>query len=413
VVKNDKVQIEYPEVGAKPRLSKDLEIHLFDAKSYLVIEKKLNIRILVNNITKELIDLIDGEKSLKEIANVLQKGNEKSDTEAVRKIVNDLANVGIVVSDRALKPKVKAEYLIMSTPFIKAKHTKHIINLFSVLFLPKVFWSTLVVMVIILSSVFLRHLTWNQIYEDIQPDLILFLAGAFFCSLILHELGHITACNLFGATHGDIGFGFYLFVPVFYADVSDAWKLTTGKRIIIDLAGVYMELLFSLVLATIGTLTNSLTPMLVGFLIIINTVKNLNPFLRFDAYWVIADLFNIPNLRSVSNSKLLTLMKWVTGKSSKPIFSSRDYLLAIYAGISLSLVAMFIVAIVFYSPTSIIYFPKNICGVFYQIWNDFDSINFSWIKLQTVKLLMPLSFYVLLLSLVLRSKFLFKRVFTY
>jgi putative peptide zinc metalloprotease protein len=54
---------------------------------------------------------------------------------------------------------------------------------------------------------------------------------------------------------GSIGFGFYLLIPVFYADVSNAWSLSPGKRIIINIAGMYFQLLLSCLLVLIYFIT--------------------------------------------------------------------------------------------------------------------------------------------------------------
>ena len=69
----------------------------------------------------------------------------------------------------------------------------------------------------------------------------------FFClsflSVTFHEFGHVTATEYFGAKQDGIGGGFYLFSPVYFADVTDIWKLKPNQRIIVNLAGIYFELL--------------------------------------------------------------------------------------------------------------------------------------------------------------------------
>ena len=62
----------------------------------------------------------------------------------------------------------------------------------------------------------------------------------FIFSSLIHELGHASACHYFQIPHGNIGFGLYLNIPVFYTDVSQAWKLTRRERFLINI-GVFSD----------------------------------------------------------------------------------------------------------------------------------------------------------------------------
>ena len=67
--------------------------------------------------------------------------------------------------------------------------------------------------------------------------LFTFILGSSF----FHELGHASACKYFGIQHGGIGFGLYLNFPVLYTDVTEVWKLKRGQRCVVNLAGVYFQ----------------------------------------------------------------------------------------------------------------------------------------------------------------------------
>jgi putative peptide zinc metalloprotease protein len=77
---------------------------------------------------------------------------------------------------------------------------------------------------------------------DFSLKFLLCLLVLYGCS-ILHEFGHAAAGKRFGATPGDIGFGFYFIAPVFFSDLSDVWKLPPKERIIVNLGGIYFELI--------------------------------------------------------------------------------------------------------------------------------------------------------------------------
>lgn len=118
------------------------------------------------------------------------------------------------------------------------------------------------------------------------------------CSSFFHELGHASACKHFGVKHGGIGFGLYLNFPVLYTEVSEVWKLGRKQRCVVNLAGVYFQcyVLLGLLIAFFITGNDVVRYMLLtlnlGFLM------TLNPFFKFDGYWLASDLLGVPNLRA-------------------------------------------------------------------------------------------------------------------
>ena len=57
--------------------------------------------------------------------------------------------------------------------------------------------------------------------------------GLFVLSLLVHELGHASACARYGANPRDVGFTIYLIYPAFYSDVTSAWQLKRWQRVIV------------------------------------------------------------------------------------------------------------------------------------------------------------------------------------
>lgn len=125
--------------------------------------------------------------------------------------------------------------------------------------------------------------------------LLFMLASSFF-----HELGHASACKRFGIKHGGIGFGLYLNFPVLYTDVTEVWKLDRSKRCVVNIAGVYFQLMCIIPIIVCFMLTDS--DVLRYMIIIMNFgfVMTLNPFFKFDGYWMASDILGVPNLRQRS-----------------------------------------------------------------------------------------------------------------
>ncbi|MGE0468788.1 MAG: HlyD family efflux transporter periplasmic adaptor subunit [Nitrospira sp.] len=128
--------------------------------------------------------------------------------------------------------------------------------------------------------------------------------GVVLCSVkVVHELGHAYTATRFGCRVPTIGVAFMVLMPVLYSDVSDSYRLSSKrKRLGIAAAGVIAEL----GLATIATLLWAFLPDGVlrsaAFIVattswIMSLTVNLNPLMRFDGYYLLADGLGIPNLQ--------------------------------------------------------------------------------------------------------------------
>ena len=161
----------------------------------------------------------------------------------------------------------------------------------------------------------------NKVNVYLVVGLLAFMLGSSF----FHELGHASACKYFGVRHGGIGFGLYLNFPVLYTDVTEVWKLDRKQRCVVNLAGVYFQSYWLIILLLAFFLTGN---DIVRYLILIMNlgfVMTLNPFFKFDGYWIASDLLGVPNLRQRS----LELIGYVWKKMRKIPEGKRPYLLQI------------------------------------------------------------------------------------
>lgn len=118
-----------------------------------------------------------------------------------------------------------------------------------------------------------------------------------------HEAGHAVAAKRQGVRVGRAGIILFLFAPLAFVDVTDAWRLTKRwPRVQIALAGIYVELGLAGVAAWIwwwseagfGRHVAAQLVMLAGPATLL---VNANPFLRLDGYYILGDVLDIPNLR--------------------------------------------------------------------------------------------------------------------
>lgn len=204
----------------------------------------------------------------------------------------------------------------------------------------------------------------NQVNIYMVAGLIVFmLLSSFF-----HELGHASACKYFGVRHGGIGFGLYLNFPVLYTDVTEVWKLNRIQRCVVNMAGVYFQcyLLIGLLVAFLFTGNEILRYLIL--IINLGFLMTLNPFFKFDGYWIASDLLGVPNLRDRSKE---LLGYWYKRMRKLPI-TQEPYLLKIRPAAKYGLLIYSIVVNLFMG----FYFFYLIPSFLYRFVSTFpDAIN--------------------------------------
>lgn len=120
----------------------------------------------------------------------------------------------------------------------------------------------------------------------------------------LHEFGHAMTCRRFGGEVHEMGVCFMLFTPCGYVDASDAWMMRHRRhKLFVTIAGVFTELIIASIAAHFWlVLPDGLARSLAFNAMIVASVNtiifNINPLMRFDGYYVLCDLLEIPNLRT-------------------------------------------------------------------------------------------------------------------
>ncbi|HEX3128418.1 MAG TPA: M50 family metallopeptidase [Thermoanaerobaculia bacterium] len=120
--------------------------------------------------------------------------------------------------------------------------------------------------------------------------------GLFLISVLFHEFGHASACIRFGARPSEIGATLYLIFPAFYSDVTAAWELRRWQRVIVDFAGVYFQAVIGVVYLALYQVYRWESLWLAWIMIVSSSLFVLNPILKFDGYWVVADALGVTNL---------------------------------------------------------------------------------------------------------------------
>lgn len=158
-----------------------------------------------------------------------------------------------------------------------------------------------------LIGVYLASRQWETFQATFLDLLSLEGAVYYGLSLIfvktLHELGHAYTATRYGVRVNTMGVAFMVMMPLLFTDVTDAWRLKKRReKLAIDAAGMTVELM----LAGFATFLWAFLPdghlRSIAFIVattswMMSLFVNLNPFMRFDGYYILGDAWGIPNLQ--------------------------------------------------------------------------------------------------------------------
>ncbi|MCP4713434.1 MAG: hypothetical protein GY869_32795 [Planctomycetes bacterium] len=293
--------------------------------------------------------MMDGKNTIEDVLQVLAQRfpSEQFDSQAVMSFIimlrgaNLLQVVGEAGTEFLLKrkemqkvgllKKIRREYLFLRIPILDPDKIlnwmKH--NWGGIIFSRAMMYLTILMMLGALALLIANIdklgdrkplLNWiNLLY--VGPMLLLVKA--------IHEFGHGLTSKHYDCEVHEMGILFLVFMPMAYCDVSDAWMISQKhKRMWITGAGIVVEVVMAALATYIWAFTEgktvinqfALNMMLIGT---INTLMfNGNPLLRYDGYYFLMDLMELPNLKQKGSNYLWYLLqKYVLGVESanKPI----------------------------------------------------------------------------------------------
>ena len=150
----------------------------------------------------------------------------------------------------------------------------------------------------------------------IDPGNWLLLMLTFVIIKFIHEMGHAFSCRRFGGEVHEVGVMLLVLMPTPYVDASSAWAFVNKwKRVFVGAGGMIFELFVAALCAFIwkftsdATLLNQLAYNAMLIASFSTIVFNANPLLRYDGYYILSDLLEIPNLQNKSREYSMGLVK--------------------------------------------------------------------------------------------------------
>ena len=156
----------------------------------------------------------------------------------------------------------------------------------------------------------------SALNQDIlSPSNLLLMMLMFIIIKLVHEFAHAFAVKMWGGEVHEMGITLLVLAPVPYVDASATWAFHDKyKRVLVGAVGIMVELfiaslaLFVWLAVEPGLLRNAaLDALLIGS--VSTLLFNANPLLRFDGYYILQDLVEIPNLYTRSGRYYLYLIQ--------------------------------------------------------------------------------------------------------
>lgn len=155
-------------------------------------------------------------------------------------------------------------------------------------------------------------LNWEALSQDVTVRVLalenLVLIGCIYPFLkLIHEFAHAYAVKRWGGEVHDMGLMFLVFVPVPYVDASSATGFEDKKqRMLVGAAGLLAEVFLAALAFWVWTWASHGGVRAVAYNVMIiagvsTLVFNGNPLLRFDAYYILSDFLEMPNLALRAN----------------------------------------------------------------------------------------------------------------
>lgn len=312
--------------------------HRYQGRSYWVVKDPVGLRYFrFQEEEYAILQMLDGTVSLDEVKRRFEAEfpPQKINVEELHRFVGMLHRSNLVVADvpgqglqlKKRRDETRRKELLGAVSNILAIRFKGVDpERFLNWLYPKVRWLLsrrfVIASLLFALSALLLVLVQFDVFRSKLPAFHEFfnLKNALWFAVVLavtkvfHELGHALSCKHFGGECHEIGVLILVLTPCLYCNVSDSWLLPNKwHRAAIGAAGMWVEVVIAAVCTYIWWFTE---PGLLNFLCLstmfvcsVSTIIfNGNPLLRYDGYYILSDLVEIPNLRQKSTKVVSHLL---------------------------------------------------------------------------------------------------------
>jgi putative peptide zinc metalloprotease protein len=379
---------------AKDRLSN--RAHRFSPAVYAVL-MRMDGRNTVDDVWRQAVDLFGEEApSQDQIIQLLSQLYTLDLIQVDRAVdINELADRG----ERSRRQQTLQRYqnpLFFRLPLFDPQRFLDVtLHLVRPLFSPigAIVWLAIVAWFGVEVALNFESLTTGLTDRVLATDNLVLLLFVFPVLKIMHELGHAYATKIAGGEVHEIGIMFLVFMPAPYVDASDSVAFPRKQdRILVAAAGMMVELVIAAAAMAVWLAVEPGFVRAVAFNIMViasasTLIFNGNPLLRFDGYYILCDLVEIPNLASRATRYWAYLVqKYLFGSMTpNPVSASGEalwFLLFAPASLVYRLTVLFGIA-------AFVGTQFFVVGLALAMWTVFLSLVWPVIKMARFVLLSP------------------------
>lgn len=316
----------YRVASLRPRVRSHLEIHRHHYRDELwyVLQDHASGRFQrFTPAAYQIIGLMDGERTVQEIWDTIR---EHPDTEAptqeeVVRLLSQLHAVDALQTDvipntsellkrYEARKRTRLKASLRSPLFVRFPllDPERFLSRTQRLVRPLFGWPGMVLWLVIVSAgVFQAVLHWPELTENVTdrilaPANLVILWLTFPFLKVFHELGHAFAVKVRGGEVHEMGIMLLVFTPIPYVDASAASAFREKReRVLVGVAGMAAEVFCACIALLVWINLEPGTARSVAYNIIFiagvsSLLFNGNPLLRYDAYYILSDLVEIPNM---------------------------------------------------------------------------------------------------------------------
>lgn len=320
-----------------PRLSPHLSVrrHTYRGETWFILGDPASSKFYRFNASAyRFLGLLDGQRKVQEAWEVCvsQLGDDAPTQQQCIDLLAQLQSFGLLRGDLPIdaqrlrerhemlrEQKVKeftGNYVFWTVPIFNPERLlEKFANVARVVFSGKGLIGLVILLMLALRALADR---WEEIggafNSVIDVDNLVLLGLSFTFLKIAHELAHGYACKAYGGRVTEIGIMFMIVLPIPYCDATSSWSFPNKwHRIMVSAAGMMVELAIACVAALVWANTEPGTVHALAYNVMFaaslaTVIFNLNPLLRYDGYYILADMLEIPNLAQRSHE----VLKWIS-----------------------------------------------------------------------------------------------------
>lgn len=309
-----------------PRLHSHISAHpqnFRGSRWYVISDTARGRHMRINESAYAFVGRLDGENTIEEIYQKITASQASITRAEILGVLSQLFHAGIIHSGLPADVEQLFKHNRMEKSNTRIKKFINPLALRFPLFDPDSFlnktvtairpcfsatgvfiWALVVAFALVMLLVQFQELTTTLKQDILAPRNIILTIAIFPIMKLFHEFAHAYTVKTWGGEVHEMGISLLVLMPVPYVDASAAWSFKEKyKRALVGASGMIVELFVASLAFIIWTLVQpglikdaALSAFLIGS---VSTILfNANPLLRFDGYYILQDLIEIPNLYS-------------------------------------------------------------------------------------------------------------------